>query len=59
MRELNIPVTTHGRVLIDEGPSAPPLRLLAGCHGYAQSADEMMEMLEENSPNNVKSKKYY
>ena len=47
MRELNIPVTTHGRVLIDEGPSAPPLRLLAGCHGYAQSADEMMEMLEE------------
>lgn len=47
MRELNIPVTTHGRVLIDEGPSAAPLRLLAGCHGYAQSADEMMAMLEE------------
>jgi predicted esterase len=46
MRELNIPVTTHGRVLVEgDSESAAPLRLLVGCHGYAQSADEMMEML--------------
>ena len=46
MRELNIPVTTHGRLLVDEDrAAAPSLRLLVGCHGYAQSADEMMEML--------------
>jgi predicted esterase len=45
MRELNIPVTAHGRVLIDDAGAAAPLRILAGCHGYAQSADEMMEML--------------
>jgi predicted esterase len=45
--ELNIPVTTHGRVLIDETNSVPgtPLKLLVGCHGYAQNADEMMAML--------------
>lgn len=46
MREFNIPVTTHGRVLVEgDGASAAPLSLLVGCHGYAQSADEMMEML--------------
>jgi predicted esterase len=45
MRELNIPVTTHGRLLVDETPSAARLKLLVGCHGYAQSADEMMETL--------------
>ena len=60
MRELNIPVTTHGRILIDEGDAGPfdsarggaadvaqdrPLKLLVGCHGYAQNAGEMMEML--------------
>jgi predicted esterase len=45
MRELNIPVTAHGRLLIDDAEQASPLRILAGCHGYAQSADEMMEML--------------
>jgi predicted esterase len=46
MRELNIAVTTHGRVLVDgDGESAAPLWLLVGCHGYAQTADEMMEML--------------
>ena len=47
MREFNIPVTTHGRVLVegDGASSDAPLRLLVGCHGYAQSADEMMEML--------------
>ena len=47
MRELNIPVTTHGRLLMDEAEGGPPvpLKLLVGCHGYAQSADEMIEML--------------
>jgi predicted esterase len=47
MRELNIPVTTHGRLLVDEAEagSPAPLKLLVGCHGYAQSADEMIEML--------------
>lgn len=46
MRELNVPVTTHGRLLVDdEGESGAPLKLLVGCHGYAQSAEEMLEML--------------
>jgi predicted esterase len=45
MRELNIPVTTHGRLLVDDGETASPLRILAGCHGYAQNADEMLELL--------------
>jgi predicted esterase len=45
MRDVSIPVTTHGRLLIEEGVSTSPLRLLVGCHGYAQNADEMMEML--------------
>src|SRR5262245_57234481 len=44
MRELNVPVTTHGRVLIEEGGPGP-LRLLIGFHGYAQNAEEMFEML--------------
>ena len=44
MRELNVPVTTHGRILVDE-PAGGPLRILAGFHGYAQNAEEMMEML--------------
>jgi predicted esterase len=42
MRELNVPVTTHGRVLIEGGEGEA---LLVGFHGYAQSADEMMDML--------------
>src|SRR6186713_3319047 len=52
MRELNVPVTTHGRILVDGGHAGPfdsaqdrPLKLLVGCHGYAQNADEMMAML--------------
>jgi predicted esterase len=46
MRELDVPATTHGRVLIDDAPDGP-LRLLAGFHGYAQHAGEMLEMLRE------------
>jgi predicted esterase len=45
MRELNVPVTTHGRVLIEEEPVDGLLRLLVGFHGYAQNAEEMMEIL--------------
>ena len=44
MRELNVSVTTHGRVLVEDAAS-DPLRLLVGFHGYAQNADEMMAML--------------
>ena len=50
MRELNIPATTHGRLLIDDGPQDAPLTLLVGCHGYAQSADGMMEDLQTIAP---------
>jgi predicted esterase len=46
MRELNVSVTTHGRVLIEDGALNGPLRLLVGFHGYAQNADEMIAMLE-------------
>jgi predicted esterase len=45
MREINVAVTTHGRLLVDGELPAAPARLLVGCHGYAQSADEMMELL--------------
>lgn len=46
MREFHVAVTTHGRVLIDEAVSEAPLRILAGFHGYAQNADEMMTLLQ-------------
>lgn len=45
MREINVAVTTHGRVLVEDTARDAPLRLLVGFHGYAQSADEMMELL--------------
>lgn len=45
MRDLNIAVTTHGRLLIDDAAPDAPLRILAGCHGYAQNAEEMMDLL--------------
>ena len=44
MRELNVATTGHGRVLVEEAPEGP-VRLLVGFHGYAQNAEEMMEML--------------
>src|SRR5258706_2712126 len=47
VREINVPVTTHGRVLVAEPREARPLRLLAGFHGYAQNADDMMTMLRD------------
>jgi predicted esterase len=46
MREFNVAVTTHGRVLADEAGATAPLRILAGFHGYAQSADEMMTLVQ-------------
>jgi predicted esterase len=45
MREFAVAVTTHGRVLLDEEVGPGPIRILAGFHGYAQNADEMMEYL--------------
>ena len=47
MREINVPATTHGRLLVAESREAGPLRLLAGFHGYAQNADDMMTMLRD------------
>jgi predicted esterase len=44
MRELNVAATTHGRLLIEDAGNGP-LRLLAGFHGYAQDAEEMLVML--------------
>ena len=44
MRQLNIPTTTHGRVLVEDGPR-DPVRLLVGFHGYGQNAEEMMTEL--------------
>jgi predicted esterase len=45
IREFNVPAATHGRVLVAESREAGPLWLLAGFHGYAQTADDMMTML--------------
>jgi predicted esterase len=46
MREFHVAVNTHGRALIDAPSGAAPLRILAGFHGYAQNADEMMTLLQ-------------
>lgn len=45
MRDINLPVATHGRLLIEDGDPRAPLDLLVGCHGYGQNADEMMQYL--------------
>jgi len=45
MRELNVSVTTHGRVLVEDAAATGPVRLLVGFHGYAQNADEMLAMM--------------
>lgn len=45
MRELSVPVTSHGRMLLEDAGGAGPLRILAGFHGYAQNADEMVDLL--------------
>jgi predicted esterase len=45
VREVNIAVMTHGRVLIEDADPAAPLELLVGFHGYGQHADELMELL--------------
>ena len=44
LREIALPATTHGRILVAPA-GAGPLRMLAGFHGYGQNAEEMMEML--------------
>jgi predicted esterase len=53
MRQLDIATTTHGRVLLDDGPSAGPIKLLAGFHGYGQNAEEMMAELRRIAPTDV------
>ena len=40
MRQLDIATTTHGRVLLEDGPPAGPIKLLAGFHGYGQNAEQ-------------------
>jgi hypothetical protein len=42
--ERNIPITQHGRYLI--APAAAPAPILAGFHGYAESADIELERLQ-------------
>ena len=49
MGEINVPASTHGRVLLAGPREAGPLRLLAGFHGYAQNADDMMTMVRDIS----------
>jgi predicted esterase len=40
-----IAAATHGRYVV-RAPEAPPLGLLVGCHGYAQTADGFASTLE-------------
>ncbi len=42
-----VPATTHGRVLIEDGNAAVSLRALVGLHGYAQTAGDMMQELNQ------------
>jgi predicted esterase len=44
MNVLSIPAGTHGRVLV-EGPPHAPAGVLVACHGYGQSADDILEEL--------------
>jgi predicted esterase len=47
MRVVSIETLTHGRVLIREAPTtSSSMRVLVGFHGYAQSAEDMMEEME-------------
>jgi len=45
MRQIDIETRTHGRVMIDDARSGPVLHILAGFHGYAQNAEEMLQEL--------------
>lgn len=40
-----IPVTTHGRYLIEAPASSSPAPLLVGFHGYAEAADAQLERM--------------
>ena len=45
MRHIDIETRTHGRIVIDDERSGPVLQILAGFHGYAQNAAEMLQEL--------------
>ena len=46
MKTISVETSTHGRVLIREAENSSRPLLLVGFHGYAQSAEDMMEQLE-------------
>jgi predicted esterase len=41
----NIPVSIHGRYLVESPTHGMPAGVLVGCHGYGESADMQMERL--------------
>jgi predicted esterase len=41
----NIPVSVHGRYLVESPTHGTPAGVLVGCHGYGESADVQMERL--------------
>jgi poly(3-hydroxybutyrate) depolymerase len=43
MSTLSIETTTHGRVVVRQPADSSPAGLLVAFHGYAQSADEMLD----------------
>ena len=43
---LSIPASTHGRVLVKRHPMSFPAVTIVGFHGYAQSAEDMMDVLQ-------------
>jgi predicted esterase len=47
---VNIETPTHGRILIEDAADCVSHRLLAGCHGYGQAADTMLDELRRIAP---------
>ena len=45
MIERTIPVSTHGRYLVEPADTADPAPLLVGFHGYAEAAETQLERL--------------
>jgi predicted esterase len=43
METIHLPTTVHGRVLVER--TADPIGALVGFHGYAQTAEDMLEQL--------------
>jgi predicted esterase len=42
----NIPVSIHGRYLVESPTHSMPAGVLVGCHGYAESAEVQMQRLQ-------------